>query len=118
MTVTYEAIQSTTLGSNQTSVELTTISQAYTDLICVINSISTASSGIYMRVGDATVDSGTNYSYTYMYGNGSSASSGRTPNDTVIYCGDQSSTVPQTTIIQLNNYSNTTTNKTSLSRAA
>jgi hypothetical protein len=118
MATTYEPIATTTLGSNQATVDFTGISQAYTDLILVIDSTSTTSAGIYIQVGDASIDTGTNYSYTYLQGNGTAASSGRAATQASIYCADQSSTSRQTTILQFNNYSNTTTYKTIISRGS
>jgi hypothetical protein len=118
MPTTYEPIATTTLGSNTATVNFTGISQAYTDIILVIDSTSTTSAGIYIQVGDASIDTGTNYSFTYLQGNGTTASSGRSSTQASIYCSDQSSTSRQTTIIQFQNYSNSTTNKTILSRGS
>jgi hypothetical protein len=118
MPSTYDKIQAQTLGSNQTTVDFTTISQLYTDIILVIDSTSTASSGIYIQLGDSSIDTGSNYSFTFLAGNGSTASSGRAATQSSIYCSDQSSSSRQTTIIQFNNYSNTTTNKTIISRGS
>ena len=118
MPLTYEPITTTTLGSNTTTVDFTGLSQNYTDLILVINSTSTTSAGIYIQVGDSSIDTGTNYSFSYLSGNGTTASSGRSSTQASIYCSDQSSSVRQTTLIHFNNYSNTTTNKTILSRGA
>lgn len=118
MAKTYEPIATQTLGSNTATVDFTGISQAYTDLILVIDSTSTASSGIYIQVGDSSIDTGTNYSFTYLQGNGTAASSGRASTQASIYCSDQSSSSRQTTILQFNNYSNATTYKTIISRGS
>jgi hypothetical protein len=117
---TYTPIATTTLGSNQATVEFTGISGSYTDLLIVVNSYSTTAAGIYAQVGNGSYDTGTNYSYTYLIGNGTAASSGRASTQASIYLADQSSTAGnrQTTILQFNNYSNTTTNKTVLSRGS
>lgn len=117
-TRTYEPITTQTLGSNTATVDFTAISQSYTDLILVIDSTSTASSGIYIQVGDSSIDTATNYSYTYLSGNGTSASSGRAATQASIYCSDQSSSSRQTTTLQFNNYSNATTFKTIISRGS
>ncbi len=60
-------------------------------------------------------DSGSNYSFTQLFGSGSSVSSGRDSNRTYGRIGSTRTT--QTVQIgQINNYSNTTTFKTVLSR--
>ena len=117
MASTYTPIETQTLGSSQASVTFSNVSQAYTDLVLIVNTTSSTSAGLYLQVGNTSIDTGANYSYTYMYGNGSAASSGREVNQNTIYCADQGTTTRQSTIIQIQNYSNSTTNKTILSRA-
>jgi hypothetical protein len=116
MPSTYEPISTTTLGSNQTSVTLNSFS-GYTDLILVIGSATfTADSTLYVQYN---TDTGTNYSSTRLTGNGSSASSSRTTsvNAAQIGAGDgMSATIPQTCIVQFQNYANATTYKTALAR--
>lgn len=120
MTVTYEAISSTTLVSAQSSVTIGsggTIPSTYTDLVLVISAGATTSGqGLTYQVNG---DTGANYSVTAFRGNGSSASSFRqTNNDRVIVSNfsEPPTTGTGTYIINFFNYSNTTTNKTSISR--
>ena len=117
MTVTYEAIYSTTLGSAQASVTLNSFS-GYTDLF-LTTSASTTSSGNSGRV-DVTVngDTGSNYSFTRMAGDGSSAFSYRRSNQTS-FAELANSTSGNFFPMQLQfmNYANTTTNKTVLQNA-
>jgi len=109
---TYQPIASVTLSSAQSSVTFSGIPQTYTDLVVVINGGLSATTSAYVRFNS---DSGTNYSRTALYGDGSSAGSNRGSNDTyfeAFYIGTDNST----SILQVMNYSNTTTNKTALSR--
>jgi hypothetical protein len=114
---TYTKIGSQTLGSAAASVTFSSIPQGYTDLIIVVGSATfSANSSFYMQYNS---DTGTNYSSTRLTGSGSAASSSRTTsaNGAQIGAADgQSSSVMQTCIVQLQNYSNTTTYKTALAR--
>lgn len=112
MPSTYEPIATTTLGSAVTSVTLSSIPSTYTDLILVVNHTTSTGVGWFMRYNG---DTGSNYSYTYVGGNGSAAESYRDQNLTYTRVGNSYTTIGNT-IIQIQNYSNTTTNKTHLSR--
>ena len=61
-------------------------------------------------------DTGSNYSMTRLYGNGSSALSERGSNETTLRYGVWRTTNPQYAIIQIQNYSNSTTYKSCLVR--
>jgi hypothetical protein len=81
---------------------------------------SSANMNFDIRVGNGTVDSGSNYSGTYLVGASSSASSTRLSSQDVMRTGQNcfirtSGDVFQCTS-QFMNYSNTTTNKTVLHR--
>jgi hypothetical protein len=117
MAGTYFPIATQTLGSSTATVDFTSISGTYTDLILVIN-CTTATSGddLWIRVNS---DTGSNYSLTQMLGNGTSASSSRRTNFSRFMADNA---YPGTTqgfnqIVHFMNYSNTTTYKTFLSRA-
>lgn len=112
MAATYEPIATTTLGSNQSSVTLSSIPSTYTDLLLIFSGGITSNRELLMRVNG---DTGSNYSGTTLLGYGSSASSQRESNSSSVFIGDYSSN-PCTTIFQFNNYSNTTTYKTALTR--
>jgi hypothetical protein len=114
---TYVAIAEQTLGSAAASVTFSSISGAYTDLVLVCNAAVTASTQEWnMRLNG---DTATNYSSTYLTGNGTTASSQRESSQTKFFMQYYGylSTGQSMNIIQLNNYSNTTTYKTLLSRA-
>ena len=104
---TYTKIASTTLGSATGSVTLSSIPGTYTDLVLIVDSTIT-SGGVDTRIR-INGDTSTNYSRTYMYGDGSSTVSGRNSTDDAIGSGSK-------TIHNVMNYSNTTTYKTAVAR--
>jgi len=118
MALTYEKIASTTLSSTQSTVTFSSISNSYTDLVLVMNPISNTTSGSYpyLRFNG---DSGTNYSRTMMQGTGSAAQSDKSSNSSegyFIYGNQVTTDAAFNAIVNIQNYSNTTTNKTFLSR--
>jgi hypothetical protein len=117
MATTYEKIDTTTLGTTSNSVTFSSIPGTYTDLVIVgASTISASAPSTIIRFNG---DTASNYSYTYLTGNGSSATSTRASNQTEIlttYNGAVSQS-PNTNIIQIQNYANTATYKTVLSRA-
>jgi len=115
MAATYEPIATTTLTTSTATVSFTSISGSFTDLIMVAN-IAQASgdNALRFRFND---DSGTNYSVTYLKGNGSTASSSRLSSITSGYMDTSGSlTIEANYILQIMNYSNSTTYKTALDR--
>ena len=114
MPSTYEPIATTTLGSNAASVTFSSISGAYTDLILVAN-LKKASGSISNLALTVNSDTGSNYSYTRLIGDGSSATSDRA-SSTANGLGGYCSTNWGNNIIAFNNYSNTTTYKTFMVR--
>jgi len=115
---TYTPIASTTTSGSASSVTFSSISGAYTDLVVVINydSVTAGNQSLNMRFNG---DTATNYSYTILRGSGSAAQSARGSSDDRIYCGSSSTgvtNIASTAIIQIQNYSNTTTYKTALIR--
>lgn len=113
MPSTYDRIATTTLGSANATIDFTSISSAYTHIRCILFiPSSTATSNIRVRFNG---DSGTNYSYTYLEGNGSSAGSGRYTNSTYLFelRGSTSTTLPSLIKFDIFNYAGST-NKTAL----
>jgi hypothetical protein len=114
---TYTPIATTTLGSAQATVTFSSISASYTDLVLIAAQGNNQNTDydIYIRFNG---DSGSNYSRTQLVGNGSTASSSRSSNNTEIRLGPSIDNTP-TSLFTLNvmNYSNTTTNKTALIRS-
>ena len=113
MPSTYTPIATTTLGSAAATVTFSSISGAYTDLILVVNGNYNTSNYPWVRFNG---DTATNYSNTELYGT-TVAGSGRSTSQSKGYIGafaaDQS-----TMIINIMNYANATTYKTTITRAA
>jgi hypothetical protein len=111
---TYTELRKTTVGTATASVtlDLTGI-RGYTDLVMIGSATNpTHDSGLLVRFNS---DSGSNYSDTSIYGNGSSAVSFRASNATGMNAG-RTDTGISTNIINIQNYANTTTFKTVLTR--
>lgn len=122
MASTYTPIATTTLGSSQATVTFNSFS-GYTDLVIIVSARNTSGGG-----GDTSLnmivnsDSGANYSFTQLYGNGSAASSNRASNTNNyggagrVVNGASTANYFAANVIQLNNYANTTTYKTFITR--
>ena len=113
-TNTYVALDKVTIGIATNTVNFTSIPQGYTDLVLIGAFSCSAATGTAFRFNG---DSGSNYSYTGLEGNGSGAFSGRNSNATNTgWTYDTSANGQVNGIAQFNNYSNTTTFKTLLTR--
>jgi hypothetical protein len=122
MPATYESIATTTLGSAQTTVSFTNISQSFTDLKLVISNVKTTTTArnVFIRVGNGSIDSGSNYSHTNLGARALSATpfSDRQTSQTsgkLSWYTASTTTYPQMSVVDILNYSNTTTNKTMIS---
>ena len=115
---TYTPIQTTTLASPAASVTLSSISTAYTDLIVIVNTYLSGNNYSTLAVGNNGIDTGTNLSATWLYGYGASTSgSTRYSNAANIFFDWQGNDQGfGTSIINFQNYSNTSTYKTFLYR--
>jgi hypothetical protein len=119
---TYVALRTETVATATPSVTFTSIPQGYTDLVLVISNATTTVTG-YSYTYSLNNDTGSNYSLTLLDGAGSAAQSARYSNvtNTQAYLGTwtagMSTTEPTTIIVQLMNYSNATTYKTSLCKS-
>lgn len=113
MPSTYEPIATTTLGSAASSVTFSSIPSTYTDLVLVSNyQLSTGDNFLIMRYNS---DSGSNYSFTNVYGEGTAAASDRSSSQTSARIGFYGSN-QSNSIVSIMNYSDTTTYKTAVSR--
>ena len=110
---TYEPIATQTLASAAASITFSSIPSTYTDLMLIVN--GTAGSGLNMLM-QYNSDTATNYSTTRILGDGTTAMSDRITTSADMYIGVMG-TVNTTNVIQVQNYANTTTYKTALSRA-
>jgi len=117
MAATYIPLATQTLSSAVSSVTFSGIPQTYTDLVIVANlGKSLTGSSVEFRFN---ADGGSNYSITELYGNGTSAASARASNLTygqVAYDVVPGSGITSNFLLNIMNYSNTTTNKTTISR--
>jgi hypothetical protein len=113
-TNTYTALATVTLGGSDSSITFASIPATYRDLILVINGSTTGNADYGLRFNG---DSGANYSFVYMGGNGSSAASGsNTANQIVLDAYFWRSSEISTNIAQVMDYSATDKHKTVLSR--
>jgi hypothetical protein len=119
---TYTPIASTTIGTAVASYTFSSISGSYTDLV-LIASVQLSASGQsfnYQYNGDTN----TNYSLTILKGNGTSATSDRRSSINYQLAAGWDAGLPSsgssyaTAIININNYSNSTTYKTSICRGS
>jgi hypothetical protein len=118
MALTYEKIATTTLGSAQSSVTFSSISGSYTDIVAILSVKGVSNLDVLIQFNG---DTGTNYSFTTLRGNGSTVNSDRYSNYNYGYAdldGYANTTNFSTRIINIMNYSNTTTYKTFLARSA
>jgi hypothetical protein len=114
MPSTYTPIATQTLGTAATSVTFSSISGTYTDLVLVFNGTVSANQYVAVRLNS---DTGSNYSWTRIDGDGSSAYSSRGTSTTFGRLGIGNPTNRTLTISHFMNYSNATTNKSVLSRS-
>lgn len=116
MPKTYTPIATQTHPGGGGVINFTSVPQTYTDLILIMNTGIAGSGGsMYVRFNG---DSGANYSQTILRGSGSAVTSTRYSGSLIYldYNGPTLGSASSNYIVQLNNYSNTTTNKTVLVR--
>jgi hypothetical protein len=111
-TNTYVALDKKTVTSAVGTVEFTNIPSTYTDLVLVFSGTAVSSDTMYYQFNG---DTGSNYSDTYLFGDGS-AGSGRHSNQGGIFGGGINTTKSQQ-ILNIMNYASTTMNKSTLLRA-
>jgi hypothetical protein len=112
---TYTPIYSQTLSSATATITFSNIPQTYTDLVLAVEfTTGTISSGFIQFNGDVS----TNYSNTLLNGDGSTAGAYRATSDTAIryHRAMNGNTGRKSATLSIQNYSNTTTYKTLLSR--
>lgn len=116
---TYTPIATTTLGSAASSYTFSSIPGTYTDLVLVIQTRHSSSGTGYWVQAQINGDTGSNYSNTYVRGNGTTANSARYSNRTEgMFLGLCDNTQFGVYITSFQNYSNTTTYKTCISRGS
>lgn len=114
---TYTPIATTTLGSAAASYTFSSIAGSYTDLVLIaVGTVAVDGDSLTVRFNS---DSATNYSTTSLRGSGTAASSARGSSLTSLFLGygdGFASSAITNAIMNIQNYANTTTNKTTLSR--
>ena len=111
MPATYEPIATTTLGSAAASITFSSITSAYTDLRIVLrHQLITSDGFVYFTFNG---DTGTNYSYTQLRGDGASATSSRNTNVTALQRIYSYIAQPAMSLIDIFSYTGST-NKTVL----
>jgi hypothetical protein len=116
---TYEPIATITTSGSATNATFSSISGSYTDLIVVFS--GTVSNSSYSFMVRFNGDTGSNYSFTDIEGNGTTATSYRVGNTDKIYFSYNNVTIGSSTssqIVNVMNYANTTTYKTAIGRVA
>jgi hypothetical protein len=106
----YESIATVTGTGSSSSVTFTSIPSTYKHLQVRMSAINSFGS-LYMRVNG---DTGTNYSRHYLYGNGSAVYAAGAASSSLIYLNPNggNTTSPQGGIIDIQEYANTSMNKT------
>lgn len=120
MASTYTPIMTTTLTSSG-ALSFTSIPSTYTDIILVASCEGSYGTSTYDQVEIRfNNDTGTNYSYITLGSNSGSVTGNRASNQTFIAATTNSAPTfdgkVSSLIMQLNNYSNTTTYKTAILR--
>jgi hypothetical protein len=110
-TATYALIEKQTTSSTTNTVTFSSIPNTYTDLIIISDSRGAGPNFLGYRFNS---DTGSNYSFTALTGNGSAASSSRSSNATNLGMGLVNSN--PFNLFYLFDYANTTTYKTALSK--
>ena len=113
MAATYTPIATTTLGSSSASYTFSSIPSTYTDLVLIVNGTMATADNVFVQFNG---DTGSNYSETALQGNGSAASSYRDSSQVRGLVGTMW-TGQSTCFVNIMNYANTTTYKTSLGRS-
>lgn len=111
MATTYEKIQTTTIGSPTNTVAFTSIPSTYTDLIIVFNGTMTGSALKYLQFNS---DTGANYSCVGLFAYSTTVASAQYANAWLDVANNGAQ--PYVTLVQINNYSNSTAYKTYISR--
>jgi hypothetical protein len=114
MPKTYEPIATTTLGSAATSYTFSSIPATYTDLVLVADMSATGTTNFPgIRLNG---DTASNYSRTYLNGDGTSVTSSRNSESYMTIFGNAIGASRANFIVHFMDYANTTTFKTALSR--
>jgi hypothetical protein len=104
MATTYEKIATTTLGSAAATIDFTSIAASWTDLRLVL----TCTGSGYIYPNARVNSSAALYSYTILYGDGTSAASYRDVNDAITLSWNGTNTIPVLYTMDLFSYAGST----------
>lgn len=110
MPTTFEPIATTTASGSSAVITFNSIPNTYTDLRIILTGTSSTNTGIYVQYN---ADTGSNYSTTQLYGDGTSAASTRQTSVTSMDIGSIWTTLPAFHQIDIFSYAGST-NKTML----
>jgi len=119
--LTYTPIATTTVsGGSTTNIDFSSISGSYTDLL-IVGNFGTDSTNTYFKMQFNSDTTNSNYSGTYLRGTGSAADTGIYSGGSATYWASAGTKLPYNAvagniIINVQNYSNSTTYKTVLQR--
>ena len=116
MAQTYIPIATSTLGSSASNITFSSIPGTYTDLVLRFSGLIT--SGTDNLAIQVNSDTGSNYSDTYMYGNGTSATPGYDNGSTYFLANPLNANYPAFYIMNFFSYANTGVGKMALSQSA
>ena len=109
---TMTPIATNTLTATASTITFSSIPQTYTDLVLVA-SFTAGNNDEKLQFNG---DTGANYSWMRLYGDGTSASAGFAPTPTYLRHTGGDLTTQQNVIINIFNYANATTHKTTIGR--
>ena len=112
MAITYEPIATYTFPSAATSTTFSSVSQAYTDIICVVNGTSDGANSVSFQFNE---DTGTNYTFALLQGDGSTTVAQDNPSQSNVQFG-LIATTQGVSIGEIQNYTSTSFFKPVLGR--
>lgn len=117
MPSTYTPIATYTVSSSQASYTFTSIPTTYTDLVVVCSFTQAAAYSLEARVGNGSVDTGTNYSNTTLQAKANNTvTSTRRASYTYLTVFEQNGASSGIWTMNFMNYANTNINKTMIAR--
>lgn len=104
----YESIQTITVGAATNVVTFTTVPTTYKHLQIRATMSCTSVNNMFMRVGNGSIDTGANYTWHQLFGDGATPYSNGNASGTFCYIGYNFNTAhPNPSIIDLLDYSST-----------
>jgi hypothetical protein len=110
MATTYEKIATQTLSSNATTIDFNSIPGTFTDIRLVVVALKQSGAANFYPYMQVNGDTASNYSMTFVRGNGSSSSTGRNTSVTEWQLAHENTTVntPQLLTVDMFSYAGST----------